>query len=235
MMLGLGVGGCILSVIAAVPWITVASRVNRRFRTKCFNSLLKQEPGWYDVKDPTEISIKINDNCLKIQNTIASEIPHLIRQSATIYYCFLAAFYSGWSLTITLTLFMLIYSKTYRMIQENYNSIAQKTLHVYQESEEIASNTFRLFKTVINHNQEQNEIHRYTNSLKRAAHQVRKRSKSLGYFVGFFSFVRCCLYCVGLFAGAYLLDKDMENPVTGERYKAGDVIAIFFCIIIAGV
>ena len=63
----LGVSGLLIAPIAKAPWLYVAERTNIAFRLHILESLLKQEPGWYDTQKAGELGSKTSLICIRIQ------------------------------------------------------------------------------------------------------------------------------------------------------------------------
>jgi ATP-binding cassette subfamily B (MDR/TAP) protein 1 len=130
----LGVVGFVLSPIARAPFILVAENRNIYFRKRVLESLLQQEPGWYETQNANEIATATNLACTHIKAAISQKTPDLIATIATAIYGILGAFIMGWHLALVICIFMPLYSKATGNIMKKYGSIAAKTFKAYKES-----------------------------------------------------------------------------------------------------
>ncbi len=91
-MIILGVSGFIMSPIARAPFILVAENRNVYFRKKVLESLLQQEPGWYETQNASEIATATNLACCHIKKAISNKTPDLLATSATAVYGIVGAY-----------------------------------------------------------------------------------------------------------------------------------------------
>lgn len=135
---------------------------------KFLESLLKQEPGWYDTQKTQEISSKANLHCSKVETALATNCPDFINFAATAVISLIFAYLKGWHLALVVSLFVPIFSYVSSFTMKGFILIGTESAKVYAKSGGIANQTFKLFKTIICCNQEKKEIDNYRKALESA-------------------------------------------------------------------
>eukprot|EP00392_Amoebophrya_sp_AT5.2_P005678 g5688.t1 len=95
----------------------------------------------------------------------------------------------------------------------------------------IADEIFGAVKTVISFGAEKHELERYGVHLEYARQGKARSGAKVGFQVG--SLWGCCFLCYALafWYGSILVADGVENDRTGKPFTGGDVLKVFFCIL----
>lgn len=83
-------------------------------------------------------------------------------------------------------------------------------------------------------NGEEHEEKKYMKSLKSAYDTAIKYGFKIGTAIGFLWFTIFADYAIGFWAGSRFIGNETTNAIFDRAYTTGDVIAVFFSIMIGG-
>ena len=94
----LAIGGIawFLSYFGFAPWMISGQRQGLQYRVKYLEVILRQEIGWFDVNNATELSTIIANDCAAIQSALGEKIPICIWTFSLTFISFVGAFIKGW-------------------------------------------------------------------------------------------------------------------------------------------
>lgn len=81
---------------------TAAGRQTRCLRESYFRSLLKQEVGWYDVRDQGSLATSVMESTLLIQDGIGEKLALAIQFTSSFFFGLIVALYYVWQLALLL-------------------------------------------------------------------------------------------------------------------------------------
>ncbi|XP_023564472.1 multidrug resistance protein 1-like, partial [Octodon degus] len=99
---GIGAGVLIAAYIQVSFWGLAAGRQIHKIRKKFFHAIMKQEIGWFDVRDVGELNTRLADDISKINEGIGDKIGMFIQSLATFLAGFIVGFTRGWKLTLVI-------------------------------------------------------------------------------------------------------------------------------------
>uniref|UniRef100_A0A673T5I1 P-type phospholipid transporter n=1 Tax=Suricata suricatta TaxID=37032 RepID=A0A673T5I1_SURSU len=99
---GLGAGVLVAAYIQVSFWTLAAGRQIRKIRQEFFHAILRQEIGWFDVSDATELNTRLTDDVSKISEGIGDKVGMFFQAVATFFSGFIVGFIRGWKLTLVI-------------------------------------------------------------------------------------------------------------------------------------
>ncbi len=226
----IGIGVCICNFISMGVFLNVSEKVSGRIRKAYFEALLKQEIGWFDVLNPNELASKVSIETYTIQQGIGDKIPTFLMAFCTIISGFIMGFARGWQLTLVLCgalPFLSVAGGLYAWVLTN---IKKKTNEAYISSSALAEQSLNAIKTVKSLSSEDFEMKNFAIELKRANKITLKYGILVGFAIGFIYFVMLSNYGLAYWFGSITIEERWYNEVTGSTYDVGNVITVFFCV-----
>ncbi|RLN48604.1 hypothetical protein BBJ29_008200 [Phytophthora kernoviae] len=97
-----GVVGFFMSFLQVYCWSVTASRQSKRIRSLYVNAIITQEIGWFDLNDPMQLSSRVTDATIAIQDGMGAKMSDLLHFSSTLVSGIVIAMVKGWELTLIL-------------------------------------------------------------------------------------------------------------------------------------
>jgi len=230
------VGGIawVLSFFMFSSWMISATRQSIKFRTSYFNCILSQDIAWHDTNNPATMSSKISNDAIQIQNGIGEKFGTLIMFVSMFINGIGVGFIYGWKMSLVMLAglpflgigaFIMIWSVTEGQLKVN---------EVNLEGGGLAEENITNIKTIKSLTAE-NFIHnRYYDVVIKAQVVIKKYGLFVGFGLGCTFFFMFLDYALAFYYGAKLVGELEYNDNTGENYKVGDVLTIFFAVLIGG-
>uniref|UniRef100_A0A673T6P4 ATP binding cassette subfamily B member 4 n=1 Tax=Suricata suricatta TaxID=37032 RepID=A0A673T6P4_SURSU len=95
-------GVLVAAYIQVSFWTLAAGRQIRKIRQEFFHAILRQEIGWFDVSDATELNTRLTDDVSKISEGIGDKVGMFFQAVATFFSGFIVGFIRGWKLTLVI-------------------------------------------------------------------------------------------------------------------------------------
>jgi len=230
--LALGVGEFILGYISFSCGMATGERQAIAFRKAYFRALIRQEIGFFDTINPNELASTIAQQCVDYQNGVGEKVTTFLFSLGMIISGFVIGFIRGWQLALVLcacipfivlsgTLFVFVLQK-----------VAVVSNLAYSKAGGIAEECINAIRTVVALGGEEREKARYHQGLQEAKNKVLKFYYLAGFAIGMVFFSKMGAYALGFWYGSVLIDNGTTNAITGEPYDTGDVLAVFFSILI---
>ncbi|CAI2366845.1 unnamed protein product [Moneuplotes crassus] len=222
----------VLSFIFFSFWSIISEKVGYQFRYRYLRAVLQQESAWYDEKDPLELPTKISDECAKIQAGCGEKLVMIFNSMAQAIGGFIVAFIIGWKYSLAaLGIFPLMFCGITFLgvgIKKGYMKCALS----YAKSSSFAEQALNSIKVVSAFGQEKREIENYVRHLDEAKKQGQVGKAIIGFSFGILNFCLFASYAYGLFVGGQFVKAGIYNHNRGRNYTSGDIISIFFGILI---
>jgi ATP-binding cassette subfamily B (MDR/TAP) protein 1 len=230
------VGGVawVLSFIMFSCWMVSATRQTIKFRTNYFHCLLSQDIAWHDTMNPATISSKISNDAIQIQNGIGEKFGTLIMFLSMFINGIGVGFIYGWKMSLVLLAglpflglgaVIMIWAVTTGSVRVN---------EINQEGGGLAEENISNIKTVKSLTAETFSFNRYKDVVLKSKVMIEKYGLLVSIGLGSTFFFMFMDYALAFYYGAKLVGDKTYNDNTGENYKVGDVMTIFFSILIGG-
>jgi len=228
-----GIGSFIAAYIGFACWLTVGERQGIEIRKRYFKSLLQQEIAFYDSINPNELSTKISEECFNIQQGIGEKVSTFVNSVSTLITGLVIGYIKGWQLALVLTGFMPVMGITGAVFILSMQKLTRINNEAYARAGAISEETLNAIRTVASLGGEEKESKRYDNVLQENKGPITKYSIICGCTIGLLFFAMYSIYALGFFIGSIFIDHEVYNPSSDGPYTVGNVLTVFFAIMMA--
>ncbi|XP_066928852.1 ATP-dependent translocase ABCB1-like isoform X2 [Clytia hemisphaerica] len=220
------IGACmfVCSFFQAGFWSMTSIRQIHKIRLSFFDSILRQDIGWYDVEESGSLTTRLTDDLIKVQAGMGEKIGMALQALAMFFGGFGIGFFYSWELTLVIlavTPALIIVGAIFGKIMGNMSESEQTS---YAEAGGIAEEAFSSIRTVVAFCGEQDTIKRYSEKLKDAERAGVKKALLLGGSMGAFHIVIFGCYALAFWHGSQM--------VADLKINAGELLIVFFCVMI---
>ena len=229
---GLGMfGAC---SIAVAFWMVSGERQAIRFREEYFRALLRQEIGWFDRINPSELTSKIAGECFAIQSGLGEKVTALVRAISAVIAGLVVGFVKGWQLTLILASTVPLLAICGTIFVTALTKQAIMGSKAYAIAGALAEQALSAIRTVVGLGGEEKELNAYRAALTAVKRAVIKYGIYSAFAFGAIYFCNALGYCIGFWVGGVFVGQKRINPVTGEIYNVGEVLTVFLAVVNGG-
>ncbi|XP_072507673.1 phosphatidylcholine translocator ABCB4 isoform X3 [Notamacropus eugenii] len=221
---GLGGGVLIAAYIQVSFWTLAAGRQIKKIRQKFFHAVLRQEIGWFDVNDTTELNTRLTDDISKISEGIGDKVGMFFQAVATFFAGFIVGFMRGWKLTLVIMAISPILGLSAAVWAKILSAFSDKELAAYAKAGAVAEEALSAIKTVIAFGGQSKELERYQRHLENAKKIGIKKAISANISMGIAFLLIYASYALAFWYGSTL--------VISKEYTIGNALTVFFSILI---
>ena len=219
-------------------WMITGERQGVACRKEYLKSLLRQEIGWFDTINQSELSTKFATDSFAFQGAIGEKMSSIIMTIGMFVSGCIIALYYGWVMALVIMAclpFIAIGGAIYGGTIESKEKDQEKE---YAEAGGLAEQSFASIKTVKQLNGEQFEADNYAEVLKRVTSNSLKYGLYMGIGIGLLFGAMLFSYALGFWFGSHCVEGSHRCPPGlnpgDNKYTAGDTLIVFFCILMAG-
>ncbi|CAF1014116.1 unnamed protein product [Rotaria sordida] len=220
-----GCVGIVLGYIEVLFWSMAAERQTKAIRKKLFQSILRKEIVYFDLHKAGELNTKLTDDVNKIHDGIGDKLGSTSQFIGAFFTGFILGFVKGWKLTLVILSISPLLFISAMLFSRLASGLTAMELKAYGKAGAIAEEVFSSVRTVLSYNGQEREEKRYEKYLGEAKKNGIKKGAISGFTMGCVWFFIYCAYALGFWYGAKLIRE--------EGYSIGNVIIVFFSIIIA--
>ena len=228
-----GAGSWLASYFAFAFWVITGERQAIELRKRYFKSLLSQEIAFFDSINPNEFSTKIAEECFNIQQGIGDKVPIFIYCVAMFVTGFTIGYVKGWQLALVLTGFLPFMVVTGAVFVFAMQKMTKVNNEAYSRAGAISEEALNAIRTVVSLGGQSKETRRYKKVLDSNQHEINKYSIYSGTALGVFFLAMFGIYALGFFIASVFLKNQVTNAITGKPYSVGDILTVFFSILMA--
>jgi len=199
-----------------------ALRQTTTIRSLVFSSLMNQEVEWHEKTNSGELSSRLINDTILIEDGIGPKIGILIQNVYNFLLCFVLAFYSNVKLTLYMACILpilIIIAIAMDHFMEKYIAKAQDAYGVIGG---IAQEAFSQIRTIVSYGNEQKEIDRYVEKLKPTKRYGIIKAQTLGLSLGSVYCITYLSYSIAFYFGSKFINKGVTT--------GGDVFQVFMCV-----
>ncbi|EGC33591.1 ABC transporter B family protein [Dictyostelium purpureum] len=231
-LLMLGGGVFVLSYLETTLWMISGERQSNKVRRQYLESTLRQEIGWFDTNKANELSSRINSDTVLYEEAIGEKVGRFIHFVATFIAGFVIGFTKGWQLTLVITSVSPLLAIGGFFTARMMTQMTKLGQDAYSRAGGVAEENISAIRTVATFSGENLAIDKYSENLKEARSVGYKRAFYNGLGIGFGQLVILGTYALAFWYGSTLISKKVINSVGGNPWTGGDVVAVFFSVII---
>ncbi|XP_006891547.1 PREDICTED: multidrug resistance protein 3 [Elephantulus edwardii] len=221
---GLGAGVLVAAYIQVSFWTLAAGRQIRKIRHKFFHAILRQEIGWFDKNDITELNTRLTDDISKISEGIGDKVGMFFQAVATFFAGFIVGFIRGWKLTLVIMAISPILGLSAAVWAKILSAFTDKELAAYAKAGAVAEEALGAIRTVIAFGGQNKELQRYQKHLENAKKIGIKKAISANISMGIAFLLIYASYALAFWYGSTL--------VISKEYTIGNAMTVFFSILI---
>ncbi|KAM5203433.1 phosphatidylcholine translocator ABCB4 isoform 2-T2 [Hipposideros larvatus] len=221
---GLGAGVLVAAYIQVSFWTLAAGRQIRKIRKEFFHAILRQELGWFDINDTTELNTRLTDDISKISEGIGDKVGMFFQAVATFFAGFIVGFIRGWKLTLVIMAISPILGLSAAVWAKILSAFSDKELAAYAKAGAVAEEALGAIRTVIAFGGQDKELERYQKHLENAKKIGIKKAISANMSMGIAFLLIYGSYALAFWYGSTL--------VISKEYTLGNAMTVFFSILI---
>ncbi|XP_010634777.1 phosphatidylcholine translocator ABCB4 isoform X2 [Fukomys damarensis] len=221
---GLGAGVLVAAYIQVSFWTLAAGRQIKKIRQKFFHAILRQEIGWFDINDITELNTRLTDDISKISEGIGDKVGMFFQAVATFFAGFIVGFIRGWKLTLVVMAISPVLGLSTAVWAKILSSFSDKELAAYAKAGAVAEEALGAIRTVIAFGGQNKMLKRYQKHLENAKKIGIKKAISASISMGIAFLLIYASYALAFWYGSTL--------VLSKEYTIGNAMTVFFSILI---
>ncbi|XP_071152978.1 ATP-dependent translocase ABCB1-like isoform X2 [Mytilus edulis] len=221
-----GVGAIVTGFFAVTLWTLAAERQIKRIRRLYFESVMRQEIGWFDTHESGELSTRFSEDMHVILDGMGDKVTTMIQWVTTFIAAFVIAFISGWKLALASVAFCPVLVVVGAFMTRWLQTISRREAQSYASAGAVAEEVFLSIRTVMAFNGQTKECERYNENLKHANRQAFRKGIATGLGLSVFWFFIYSAFAVAFWYGIYLI----RNGEAG--FEPGKTLTIFMGVMI---
>ncbi|KAG6590565.1 multidrug resistance protein ABC superfamily [Phytophthora cinnamomi] len=228
-----GVVGLVTAYLQVYCWTLTASRQSKRIRSLYVKAIVTKEIGWFDVNEPMQLSSRVADATITIQDGIGSKMSDMLHFTSTVVSGIAIAFIKGWELTLVLLAVVPFVAISGMLAKKVIIAATHGGIQAYAEAGAVAQESLSNIRTVHMFNSLQHFIDKYSRALEGATTAGIKKSFAVGWGSGLMYMMIFLNYALGFFIGAVFIARDNlgDSTCTGSGcYNGGRVLTVFFTV-----
>ncbi|KAI2799512.1 Pgp-2p [Blomia tropicalis] len=204
-----------------------AQRSMRRIKTIYFQSILRQEVGWYDEQSSGEFASRISNDFKKFENGINENIGMMIYNGSTMIFYLVYGISLGWKLALVILATAPITVVSTYLMTKFQTKYSTEEMNSYSIASSVAEEVISSIRTVFAFNGQQREHRRYETLLQRAMKIGFKRNFVTGLGSAMNWMILYGGFAIGIWYGVKLMNEEEENG-NSETYSVGRIVSIFW-------
>nr|XP_057941803.1 ATP-dependent translocase ABCB1-like [Doryrhamphus excisus] len=205
-------------------WSLAAGRQVRRIRERFFQSIMRQDVGWFDVNKTGELNTRLTDDIYKIQEGIGDKLGMLSQSFSTFILSLIISFSKGWKLTLVILAISPLLGLSAAFFSKVLTSFTSKEQAAYAKAGAVAEDVLSSIRTVFAFSGQQREIDRYHSNLEEARKMGMKKALSSSISLAFSFMMIYLSYALAFWYGS--------TRVLSNEYTMGTVLAVLFALLL---
>ena len=201
-----------------------------KLKENYFKIILNQEQSWFDEINSFELATKVQMQVEQIEIGLGDKYGLVVLNFAKILAGLIIAFISSWKLTlviIALFPFSIIFIIYLLCFLKDLPILARKS---YEIAGGIAEEILYNIKTVSSFANFEFELNRFNNEIKKTYHYEIENAFKTAVCLGALLFFSLFSNMVAVLYGKKLIIDNTWNSIRKERFEAGHIITILFCV-----
>ncbi|CAG9312929.1 unnamed protein product [Blepharisma stoltei] len=230
LLFGLGFTALFIGMIAVTCYIRVGTDQSLNFRLNYFKALVNKSLSYYDKKNAVQMAASIDMECAAIESASGEKVMILIDAICMFINSWVIAFFVSTQLALLALLQLPIQLYAGKIIEGSGIKAIARLQAAYKEAGGISEEALYEVKTVAANNAQERVARLYQEKLKPTLKMQTKDGFMFGvgwsvYYATLFIFQGVLFW-----VGAYLLEYDQDNWITGEPISPGFVVTVFFAV-----
>ncbi|KAJ3092044.1 hypothetical protein HK102_011250, partial [Quaeritorhiza haematococci] len=225
------IGGAVFvcSYLQNLCWTIAGENQVRRIRLKYFESIIRQDLGWFDGADAAtgDLTARLTADISLIQDGISEKCGVVAQSIAGFLGGFIIAYWKSWQLSLVITGAVPIIVGAAAGISIILTKSTQAGQKAYGRAGAVAQQVFSSIRTVVAFGGEKREAERYVEYLTIAERIGFRKGLVQGIFTGVLGGFGTFIYALAFFYGAMLVNYGI---ITG-----GNIVNIFLSLFLGAI
>jgi ABC-type multidrug transport system fused ATPase/permease subunit len=214
-------------------WTKSGEKQTQKIREKYIKAILKQEIGWFDTNNPSELSTRVADQIGDIQDGIGQRSGDIVQYASQFIASFVVGFYLSWKLVLVLCCCIPCIAFCGYLMISAYNEAKVKTSDQYAGAGGLANEAISQIRTVTALNAQPDIISKYRVFLFDAMYVGIQKSVNIGIGNGSIFAAVFFTYSLGYYYGGILVANSVEH--NNDEITGGMVVSTFFAVIMGSI
>ncbi|KAM6985033.1 bile salt export pump [Aplochiton taeniatus] len=202
--------------------------LTRRLRKVGFQSMLKQEVGWFDDprNSPGALTTRLATDASMVQGATGSQIGMIVNSLTNIGASFIIAFYFSWKLSLVVMCFLPLIGLSGVLQAKMLTGFANEDTKAMEVAGQVSSEALANIRTIAGLSKESAFVSLYEKQLEAPYESAKKKANVYGICFGFAQCVIFMAYAASFRYGGYLVSTE------GLQYMI--VFRVISAIVISG-
>ncbi|KAJ1949597.1 hypothetical protein FBU59_001072, partial [Linderina macrospora] len=201
--MGLGFIMWVLTYSLNACWMIAAENQSLRIRELYYESIMRQDVGWFDTIKTGELTTRITNDVNLVQDGIGEKCGFIIMNTTTFIVGFVIALAKGWDLALICLCVMPFIMGSASVMGWKLSKWITFEQDQTAGSGAVADEVLSSIRTVMAFNGQEHELKRYDEKLEEAFKFGRKKGVILGIGYGAVQFFVFAMYCIGFNYGIW--------------------------------
>ncbi|KAF4666753.1 (ABC) transporter [Perkinsus chesapeaki] len=223
------------ALVFAFVWHSILTSTSHSqattMRVRYFEAVLSRDVAWFDKVSPAELPTRITEDVAKVQNAIGFKLGVCLVNSSMFIFGYAMAFVRGWEVSLIATASMPIVIGASAVLGYAMAQSANESQSWYARAGAVAEEVLSSIRTVTMMGTQRREIERYASKLEEARKGGTKLGLQSGLGLGLTYGAVYGAYAITFWYGGTLVRDAVINDFTGKPYTGGDVLSVFFSLI----
>jgi ATP-binding cassette subfamily B (MDR/TAP) protein 1 len=196
-----------------------------------YHIVLHKDVEWFDMQDPAALPLQMTADAAAYGDCWGDKMGTSWMGVSTFIGGYTFAFLRGWPIALCMTgtlPFIAVGGVAMGVAMED---VMKETQSWYGKAASVAEETFYAMRTVVAMGGEYYEIGRYSNAVGNARKGGIKNQAKIGVGMGYTMGMCFLTYALAFYIGMRFKYDDIDNPNTGKPWKGGEVLGVFFCVL----
>ncbi|XP_076808833.1 ATP-dependent translocase ABCB1-like [Clavelina lepadiformis] len=214
----------ICGAIQIICWTFQAVRQTKKIRVLFFQSILRQDIGFFDVNSAGELNTRMADDIGKIQSGIGDKVSITIMNVVRTMTSFIISMVYSWKLALVVLAVSPALAISAAILYTIGGKFTKEELDSYAKAGAVAEEVISSIRTVVAFGGQEKECERYEENLLHARKVGLKKGLVSGASLGFLFLCLFAMYGLGFWYGSTLV-------LAGE-IVVGDLLTSFFSVVV---
>jgi ATP-binding cassette subfamily B (MDR/TAP) protein 1 len=228
--------GAVATVVGAVQGFCfkkLSEVMQQKMLKQYYHMLIHQDVAWFDARDPAALPMQMVSDAQKFGDAWGDKLGTSFMGLGTFVAGYIFAFMRGWPIALTMTCSLPFLAVGAILMGAAMQDVQLETQSWYAKASAVAEETFYAMRTVVAFGGEPREIEKYSSAVTKARWGGVKNNIKIGAGLGYTMGVCFLAYALAFYVGMRFTYDEVDNPNTGEPWKGGEILGVFFCVLMA--
>uniref|UniRef100_A0A915J4T7 Uncharacterized protein n=1 Tax=Romanomermis culicivorax TaxID=13658 RepID=A0A915J4T7_ROMCU len=225
-MIILSVFSSVFSGLRAGCFMYAIAKVNVKIRSQLFESLVRQEIGFFDTTKTGEITSRLTSDCQVMSDTVATNVNLFLRSAIMFVGGIIVMVNLSWRMTLMIFIVMPLIALISKVYGTYYDSLASRGQDALAKTNEVAEEVIGSMRTVRSFANEEGESRRYNTSLIETLKIGKSKSLAFTGFTWINEWIDLIVLAAVLWYGGHLV-------LTGRMEKENLIAYLLYQLLLA--